>query len=237
MNLIKNKKKKINMKYEITEEYKEINDIKVFRIKALKDFGGVKKGDTGGWIEKETNLSQEGNCWVFDNAQVFNDSRVFGNAWIDNNVRISGNSRIFEDAYVGGNANVSDEAWIRGNAVINGNTLIMGEAGISGNTRIRGNVCIAGKARICGEARIMGDAQVCGDYWIKNPLFIVGTKDSITHCAKNKIAIGCEIQSIEYWKNNYKEMGEKYCYSDGEIKEYYEYILLCEKANKRIFGE
>ena len=48
------------MKYELTKESKG----NLFRIKALKDFGNVKKGDLGGFIEKTDNLSQEGNCWV-----------------------------------------------------------------------------------------------------------------------------------------------------------------------------
>jgi len=59
-------------KFEITEEF-IINDsgIKVYRIKALKDFSDVKKGDFGGYVQKESNLSQFGNAWIFDNAKVF----------------------------------------------------------------------------------------------------------------------------------------------------------------------
>ena len=40
-------------KFELTEEYKKVKDVKVFRIKALKDFHDVKAGDLGGWVEKE----------------------------------------------------------------------------------------------------------------------------------------------------------------------------------------
>ena len=56
------------MKYKLTKNTKEVNDITFYQIQSLKDFGDVKKGDLGGWIEKENNLSQEGNCWVSDNA-------------------------------------------------------------------------------------------------------------------------------------------------------------------------
>lgn len=32
------------------------------RIQATRDFGDVKAGDFGGWIEKKENLSSEGKC-------------------------------------------------------------------------------------------------------------------------------------------------------------------------------
>ena len=38
------------MKYELTGETKEVYGRKLFRIKALKDFGNVKKNDLGGYI-------------------------------------------------------------------------------------------------------------------------------------------------------------------------------------------
>ena len=43
----------------------------LYRIRALKDFSNVKKGDLGGYIESESNLSQEDNCWVYGNAWVY----------------------------------------------------------------------------------------------------------------------------------------------------------------------
>lgn len=55
---------------------------KLFRIKALVDIEeyGVKKGDLGGWIEKEDNLSQSGNAWIFGEAKVYDDAEVSGDA-------------------------------------------------------------------------------------------------------------------------------------------------------------
>ena len=54
----------MSKKYELTEEVMEYEGVILHRIKALKDFGDVKKGDLGGWIKSEENLSQEGLCWV-----------------------------------------------------------------------------------------------------------------------------------------------------------------------------
>lgn len=53
---------------------------KLFRIKALIDFGCVKAGELGGYVEKEENVSQAGNAWVRGNAEVSGDARVSGNA-------------------------------------------------------------------------------------------------------------------------------------------------------------
>lgn len=57
-------------KYELTTDTKMVLGRKLFRIKALVSFGNVKIGDLGGYIEKEENLSQEGNAWVSGNAEV-----------------------------------------------------------------------------------------------------------------------------------------------------------------------
>ena len=51
-------------KFELTTESKiNIFGKKLFRIKALISFGNVREGDTGGWVEKEENLSHSGNAW------------------------------------------------------------------------------------------------------------------------------------------------------------------------------
>lgn len=42
----------------------------LYRIKALRDFGNVKKGDLGGYVEKEENLSHNGSAWVYGAAEL-----------------------------------------------------------------------------------------------------------------------------------------------------------------------
>ena len=78
-------------KFKLTSEFiVDISGVKLFRIKALIEFGNVKAGDLGGYIEKEENLSHMGNAWVSGNAQVSGDARVFGNAWVFGDARVSG---------------------------------------------------------------------------------------------------------------------------------------------------
>ena len=67
-------------KYRLTEETTKVGNRTLYRIQALRDFGNVKEGDIGGYIEAEKNLIQDGNAWVSDDARVSGDSRVSGDA-------------------------------------------------------------------------------------------------------------------------------------------------------------
>ena len=105
----------MNKKYELTNETIQVNNKTLYRIKALRDFGNVGKGDLGGWIEKETNLSQEGDCWVYDNARVYGNAIVYDNA------------RVYDSAMVYDNARVYDNAIVYGYAIVYGNMNILGK--------------------------------------------------------------------------------------------------------------
>ena len=73
-------------KFELTTEFIEKYGRKLFRIKALIKFGCIDAGELGGYIEKEENLSQDGDAWVsgdarvYGNAEVSGDAEVYGNA-------------------------------------------------------------------------------------------------------------------------------------------------------------
>ena len=69
-------------KYEFTGEVKSWLGHTLHQIRATVSFGTVNKGDLGGWIEKEDNLAQDGDAWVYGDARVFGDARVCGNAWV-----------------------------------------------------------------------------------------------------------------------------------------------------------
>ena len=92
-------------KFELTAESKIFAGKKLFRIKALISFGNVEEGELGGFVEKEENLDQSGDAWVYGNAWVSDDARVSGNAWV------CGNAWVSDDARVSGNA---DYATVQG---------------------------------------------------------------------------------------------------------------------------
>jgi len=110
------------MKYKLTEE-KMTNKygVELHRIQALCTFGNVFRGELGGWIEKEGNLSQVGECWVHYNAVVHGNAQVYGDAVVSGGALVSGNARVYDDAQLIGMANVYEHANIFGNAWVRGN--------------------------------------------------------------------------------------------------------------------
>jgi len=83
-----------NTKYELTKETKDHFGTTLYRIKALKDFGNVVKGELGGFIEKEANLDVYGDAWVSGDARVYGDARVSGDAWVSGDARVYGDARV-----------------------------------------------------------------------------------------------------------------------------------------------
>ena len=99
---------KSTKKYELTSETVVTPSGRTLhRIKALRDFGAVRAGDLGGFVESEKNLSHEGLCWVYGNAWVSENARVYGDARVYGNALVYKNSRVSEKARVYGYARVS----------------------------------------------------------------------------------------------------------------------------------
>ena len=143
-------------KYKLTEETTNVDGITLYRIEALINFGDVKKGDKGGFVEGNKNLSHDGNCWVYGNAKVRGSAKVYGNA------EVFGNANVFGNAMVFGNAEVYDNTEVYGNAEVYDN------AEVYGNAEVWGNAVVRGYAEVCGNAVVRGYAEVCGDALIKD---------------------------------------------------------------------
>ena len=167
------------MKYKLTENTNIVNGVILHQIQALKDFGNVKAGDLGGWIESEENLSQEGNCWVssnarvFCNAQVYGNARVFCKAQVNGNARVFGNAQVFDNALVFGNAQVCGNALVFGNAQVFDNALVFGNAQVCGNAWVFDNAQVFDNALVSewvyGNAQVFENARVYGDAKVNEP--------------------------------------------------------------------
>ena len=131
-----------NKKYEFTGVTKETWAGPLHQIRAIRDFGNVKAGDIGGWIEKEENLSHDGDCWVFGDAEVYGNAVVYGNA------------RVFGDAGVHGDAKVYGDARVFGDAEVYGNAVVYGDARVFGNARVYGNARVTTTVKTFGNAFI-----------------------------------------------------------------------------------
>ena len=113
-------------KYELLEgECLRAGDRTVYRIRALRDFDDVRRGDIGGYIESEESLDHQGNAWVADVAQVYGphgcvrgNGRVSGEAWVlgqvDGDAQICDLAVIAEGVHVGGRTIVCADEIVRG---------------------------------------------------------------------------------------------------------------------------
>ena len=172
-------------KYELTEETVTVYGKTLYRIRAVRDFGSVKTGEFGGYIEKEENLSHFGNAWIYGDAWVYGDARVSGNAWI------YGDARVFGDARVSGNARVSENAWVYGDA------------------RVSGNAWAYGEVQVAGNAWIYGDAEVFNTrhFFVQGP---IGSRDGYVTFYRTKddtveVRCGCFSGSLQEFVNQVEE--------------------------------
>ena len=147
--------KNVEKKYAFTEEVIEFHGRTLHRIKAIRDFGNVKNGELGGFIEKEQNLSHKCKSWVSDNAKVYDNAVVCDNALV------------YDNAWVSDNANISD------NANVCGNAKVYDDANVYGNTRVCDNVLVYGRASVCGDAEVskFEDYIVFKNWWSSGRYF------------------------------------------------------------------
>lgn len=153
-----------------TKKYKIRKDLsytfdghKLYRVEALKDFGNVKKGSVGGFIEKEDNLSQEGNCWIFLDAKVYGNAKVFGNAIINGFAQVCDNSVVFDNAQVRGYSKVKDNARVFNNARMEDCSIVKDNAQVYGNSLLLDNAQVCDNAHLIGTCLVRDNAIVCGD--------------------------------------------------------------------------
>ena len=169
-------------KYELIPSDKE----GLFRIKALKDFNNVKKGDNGGYIQSENNLSQLDDCWIYDDAVVRDNAKVCHNAQIYDEVIVMGNAEVCD------NVQIYDNAFVIGNAQVCDNAQVCGKAIVCDNARIRGHAVVQHDAVVRGNAQIWGDAIISSDKdyivfknWWSSGRYFTWTRSN------NKWKVGC----------------------------------------------
>jgi carbonic anhydrase/acetyltransferase-like protein (isoleucine patch superfamily) len=153
-------------KYELTNETIHYGGHVLHRIKALINFGDVKAGQLGGWVESDNNLSQYGHCWVSNDAKVFGDAWVYGNALVCDKANVFGHAKVSDKATVSHNAEVYGNASIYGNAVVSDNAKVYGDAEVYNDAWVCGDAQVYDGACVTDKARLYGYAHVCGHAWV-----------------------------------------------------------------------
>lgn len=148
----------MSKKFELVKEkYIELKDgRKLYQIRALREIQNermivsIKKGELGGYVESEKNLSQEGNSWICQSARVYENALVKDGSLVGNKVIVRGNAAIEDDAYV--------------RAMSIGKTIIEDNARIGGISTVGLEdpfVVFNHKGtRICGNSAILGNTMI-----------------------------------------------------------------------------
>ena len=182
------------MKYELARDLPTVNvtGVTLHRIRALRDVGPVvKAGDIGGYVQSETNLSQDGYAWayedsmIYDRAHVSGDAMIMRRAIICDNARVSGRALIGDDAQAFSMAHAHGDSRVCGTARIHGNSEVSGRALISGDGRLSGNV------HVCGSARVSGGVVLSGLHYTPDAVVLFGSCDMYSR-------IVCQVDDVAY---------------------------------------
>lgn len=189
-------------KYKLTNDIFVYHDIKLYRIKALKDFDDVSKGQLGGYIESEKNLSQEGNCWVYDNAMVYNNARVYNNAKIHDsaqvynhaiiycNAIVKDNATVYGDASVFGNACIAQHGCVHDKAEVYGHAYVYCQSEVRDESLVYDYACVCGHSIVRDRSRINDYAVVAGYSKICDSAYICDNAGVINSVIGGKVVIG-----------------------------------------------
>lgn len=175
-----------NTKYAFTAYTQKLdNGVELRKIVALKDFGDVKKGEVGGWLELEDNLSFDGDAWVHDEAKVWGNAKVFEDAQVRRNTQVYGNAKVYGNAQVWSNAKVYENAVVCGdtrvfgNVEVFGNARVSGHAHVSGCAKIYGNAVVSGSTQASQHVEVFGNAQVFGKTHLYGKAKVASVEDYI----------------------------------------------------------
>lgn len=212
-------------KYKFTDEFIKFKNKKLYRIEALRTFGDVKKGDKGGFIEKEENLSHNDSCWIYDDSLVYDEATVYDNAIIKNkshihdNAKVFGNAKVYEEVNIFENANISGEVAIKGTSSIYGSAKIFGNVKISGSTKVFGNASITASVLISDKAKIYGSARITGKAVIKDNAQIfdnAAISDGII-CENSRVYDNAEIHDKVILCGKAKVHGNAKIYDEAKV--------------------
>ena len=211
----------MSKKYKLTDETINLNGATLYRIEALKDFGEIKKGDKGGFIESEDNLSHKGNSWVYDDACVYDNALVTDDALVYDNARVYGNAWLYDNARVCGYAWVADNARVYGDANVCDDSSVFGSACVYGNARVYGDALVRGYACVCGDAEISNKSDyIVFQNWWSSGRYFTWTRSN------NMWSVGCFYGTGE-------ELIKK-AYKDSELsgREYERIVKYVEEIRK-----
>ncbi len=176
----------------------KVGEKTLYVIEAVRDFGDVRAGDLGGFVEDENNLSHEGDCWIYDAAMAYGKGRVNRNAKIKDQARVYDYATVSDNAVVSGCTEVFQRAVVYGEAEIEGQCMVYGNAQVFGQAQIRGNVKVHDDAWVYGDVAITGYANVTRKC-TQAPIVLNGFTYGVT-IMDDHMSIDCQTKTFDEWR-------------------------------------
>ena len=205
-------------KYEITNSTRrfhspDTDSLQVaHQIRALIDIPEkrVKKGQPGGYITSEYNLSHYDTAWIERGTLVSHNARVEGDATVENG-HLFGHTLVTDNAYIDG------PVWLRDDTIVEGNARILGRISTKGNPRIGGDCQIHAGARISGNPTLEGDCIVEGRSEISDNAYLGGQ----AHIIDTRLTGSAKVTHDFHVFTSQVRLGERVfdvfmCKTDGE---------------------
>lgn len=205
-------------KFELTTKI-SFNGRTLYRIRALKDFGVVKKGDLGGYVEKESNLSQTGNAWIYDDAKVMDNAIVKDDATLHHNAEVYDKAIVSGSASINENAILRDKATVSDKAILYGNVILVDDAKIYDKARLYDYVLVSGNAQVYDNARCYGFAKIEDNTQVFNDAIIDNAVISGSACIFDKATVknNATISGHVNLYGNITVFGQAYLTSDDDV--------------------
>lgn len=192
----------------------------LYRIRAVRDFGNVKAGDLGGYVETKSNLWNDYDSWIYDDAKVYGISTVhdWGKVSEDAVVKdstVRGNAKVFGTANVDGSS-IHNWANVYGNAKIKDSQIyecaeVFDDAEVT-HSKVNRHAKVFGKSslRNCIVSNILKDkivTQKCKDHFKPKQynddfheartINYSGVNENGEHIIK----VDCQLHPISKWKD------------------------------------
>ena len=140
-----------NRKYELTNIIMEFHGRILYRIRALKDFSDVKKGDLGGWVSNENNLSQEGYCWIYNEAKCMDNARMYDNSTMHDYSRMYDYSIMRGNGEMYGHSEMFNYSEMYDYSIMHDNSIMYDYSEMHDHSRMYGDSILKDEEKLYGE--------------------------------------------------------------------------------------
>ena len=157
-----------NRKYEMTNITMEFEERTLYRIRALKNFRNVKAGELGGWVSGKHNLSQEGECWIYNEAKCMDNARMYHNSTMYNNSVMCDFSEMHGRSEMHNYSAMYDNSRMYNCSAMYDNSRMYNDSKMYNNSRMFDNSAMYNNAVMLDNSKMFENSRMYRDSRLKN---------------------------------------------------------------------